>query len=116
MVNLKNFKDKYEWAESNTFFKKRFETYIIVNDDNVTYTMKNLEKGTSDIRQMTLDECEFRDGTKVIRLDGNGINIPFINQKGEIYEKWRKISDVETVIVSNSENNKKTAIKRVSVD
>lgn len=116
MVNLKSFKGRYEWAEENTFLKKRWKTYIIVNDDNVTYTLKNLEKGTSDVRQMAIDECEFRDGTKVVRLDGDGINIPFINQKGEIDEKWRKVSDVETIIVTNSENNKKIARKRASVD
>lgn len=116
MVNLKNFKGKYELVESNTFLKKRWETYIIVNDDNVTYTLKNLEKSTSDVRQMAIEECEFIDGTKVIRLDGNGINLPFINQKGEIDEKWRKISNVETVIVSNLENNKKIARKRTLVD
>lgn len=116
MVNLKSFKGKYDWAESNTFFKKRWETYIVVNDDKVTYTLKNLENGATDVRQMAIDECEFRDGTKVIRLDGNGFNLPFINQKGEIDEKWRKVSDVETIIVTNLENNKKIARKRVSVD
>ena len=115
MVNLKSFKGKYELVESNTFLKKRWKTYIIVNDDNVTYTLKNLENGTSDVRQMTIYECEFRDGIKVIRLDGNGFNLPFINQKGEFDEKWVKVSDVETIIVPNSENNKKTARKRVSV-
>lgn len=82
----------------------------------MTYTLKNLENGTSDVRKMTIDECEFRDGTKVVRLDGNGFNLPFINQKGEIDEKWKKVSDVETIIVTNSENNKKIARKKVSVD
>lgn len=115
MVNLKDFKGKYEWAELNAAFKKRWKIYIIVNDDNVTYTLKNLENGTSDVRQMTIYECEFSDGAKVIRLDGNGINFPFINQKGEVDEKWKKVSDVETIIVTNSENNKKIARKRVSV-
>ena len=116
MVNLKSFKGKYELVESNTFLKKRWKTYIIVNDDNVTYTLKNLEKGTSDVRQMAIEECEFRDGTKVVRLDGNGFNLPFINQKGDIDEKWRKVSDVEAIIVTNSENNKKIARKRTLVD